>query len=157
MRATRTRIQAGFTLLEILVVLTIAALLLVVVPPMLNGSMESAEFKSSVRDLAAGMRLARSSAIVENRSVAVILDVKDRSFQITDSGEIRHFPQDLSVTLNTASSEMIDENRGAIRFFPDGSATGGSVVLQAKNQALEVSVDWLTGRISISDKEGVST
>lgn len=145
--------ETGFTLLELLVVLTIAALLLALVPPLLSGSMDSAQFRSSARDVAAGLRVARSTAIVENRSVALVMDVEQRSFRLEGEPKVRQLPQDVSITLNTAESELHNDHVGGIRFFPDGSATGGSVVLEAGGRALAVKVDWLTGRVLIEDAE----
>jgi general secretion pathway protein H len=42
-----------------------------------------------------------------------------------------------------------DEAAGSIRFFPDGSSTGGRVMIAAGNEKLSVDVNWLTGRVSI--------
>jgi general secretion pathway protein H len=39
---------------------------------------------------------------------------------------------------------------GAITFAPDGSSSGGRVVLRAGANAVTVLVDWLTGRVSIT-------
>ena len=58
----------------------------------------------------------------------------------------------LELKLYTAQSEIVDDRRGAIRFYPDGSSTGGRVTVAAGERRLLVDVDWLTGRVSI--KEG---
>ena len=47
---------------------------------------------------------------------------------------------------------MIDETRGGIRFFPDGSSTGGYIALADDKTEYRVKVDWLTGHISIADR-----
>jgi general secretion pathway protein H len=64
----------------------------------------------------------------------------------------RVLPERLELKLYTAQSEVRDERHGAIRFYPDGSSTGGRVTLAAGERKLLVDVDWLTGRVSI--KEG---
>ena len=38
-----------------------------------------------------------------------------------------------------------------IRFFPDGSATGGRVRLARDNRQYVVVVDWLTGSVSLEE------
>ena len=43
---------------------------------------------------------------------------------------------------------MTGENAGGIRFFPDGSSTGGSVLLSVDERKWYVTVGWLTGEIS---------
>ncbi|HPQ94516.1 MAG TPA: GspH/FimT family pseudopilin [Thiolinea sp.] len=50
--------------------------------------------------------------------------------------------------LNTAASEVSGAT-GSVRFFPDGSSTGGSVELEANGQAFKINIEWITGRVSI--------
>jgi hypothetical protein len=40
---------------------------------------------------------------------------------------------------------------GAITFAPDGSSSGGRVVLVAGANAVAIVVDWLTGRVSVAN------
>jgi general secretion pathway protein H len=40
-------------------------------------------------------------------------------------------------------------NVGEIRFFPDGSSTGGEITLAGGNAHRYVQVDWLTGRVAV--------
>ena len=40
----------------------------------------------------------------------------------------------------------------SIRFFPDGSSTGGHISLIEGKTEYRVNVDWLTGRIAIEDR-----
>ena len=57
----------------------------------------------------------------------------------------------LRLGLDTARSELIDAASGQIRFFPDGSSTGGRITLTMQAQQAQVTVDWLTGQIAIAD------
>ena len=38
-----------------------------------------------------------------------------------------------------------------IRFSPDGSATGGAVVLGGGTHRIGITVEWLTGRVTMAD------
>jgi general secretion pathway protein H len=60
-------------------------------------------------------------------------------------------PGDLHLQLLTAESEIVNEDRGAIRFFADGGSTGGRVTLSAGERAYVVDVSWLTGRVTVHD------
>ena len=62
-------------------------------------------------------------------------------------------PPEIRLTLLTARREQIDETRGNIRFFPDGTSTGGAVRLLRDDRAYEVAVDWFDGRVSINETE----
>ncbi|PIV82132.1 type II secretion system protein GspH, partial [bacterium CG17_big_fil_post_rev_8_21_14_2_50_64_8] len=60
-------------------------------------------------------------------------------------------PEKIEVALFTAQSELMDAKTGAIRFYPDGSSTGGRVTLSRGERKYRVDVDWMTGRVKILD------
>lgn len=146
------RAQRGFTLLELLLVLVIAAAGYAMVVRFSSGGVSGVELKSAARAVAAGLRDARGTAIARQESAALTLDLEHRSMEVSGGGRARSLPQRLDVKLYTAQSEIVDDKRGAIRFYPDGSSTGGRVTLASGERKLLVDVDWLTGRVSI--KEG---
>lgn len=148
----RRRPETGFTLLELLLVLVIAASGYALVVRFTSGGVSGAELKSAARAVAAGLRDARGTAIATQESTALTLDLEKRSMEVGGGRRPRSLPQRLELKLYTAQSEIVDEKHGAIRFFPDGSSTGGRVTLAAGERTLLVDVDWLTGRVSI--KEG---
>jgi general secretion pathway protein H len=144
--------ERGFTLLELLLVLVIAAASYALVVRFNAGGVSGAELKSAARAVAAGLRDARGTAIASQESAALTLDLEHRSMEVSGGRRSRALPQRLDVKLYTAQSEIVDDKRGAIRFYPDGSSSGGRVTLAAGERKLLVDVDWLTGRVSI--KEG---
>ncbi len=141
----------GFTLIELLAVLFIGALvyaLLLGVP--LRGT-STADLKSSARTLASGLRQAQSTAMATRRDATLTLDLESREFAVTGAEGMRALPKDLELKLYTAQTEAVSERKGAIRFYPDGSSTGGRITVAAGERKYEVDVDWLTGRVSIGD------
>jgi general secretion pathway protein H len=147
-----SRRSRGFTLLELLLVLVIAAASYAMVVRFSGGGVSGAELRSAARAVAAGLRDARGNAIARQESSALTLDLEHRSMEVSGGRRARLLPQRLELKLYTAQSEIVDEKHGAIRFFPDGSSTGGRVTLASGERKLLVDVDWLTGRVSI--KEG---
>lgn len=139
---------AGFTLLELLAVLLILALVTALVVPSLGGG-ASVEIKSAALSLAAGLRQTRNHALNENRPAVLALDVNKREFQLPGEPRARKLPQEIEISLFTARSERLDEYRAGIRFFPDGSSTGGRITLTTDAMRYLVDVDWLTGRVSV--------
>ena len=119
--------RRGFTLLELLVVLTIAAGIAVLAMPQLSNAITLFELKSGGRQLASALQAARGRAIARDGEVAVIVDVQKRMYRTTGVTEVRPLSADLSLTLETAGSDVLNEQVGAIRFFPDGSSTGRSL------------------------------
>jgi general secretion pathway protein H len=141
----------GFTLLEILVVLAVMVMILTVVPPMLGGGMTGAELKSAARSIAAGLNQARSQAISRQREATLNVNVDSKIFQVSGVAREYHLPAKAEVKLDTARSELASEGVGAIRFFPDGSSTGGRITVSRGEQQYRVDVEWLTGRVRILD------
>jgi general secretion pathway protein H len=145
--------QRGFTLLEILVVLVIGVLLVTLVPPLLSGLSGAAELRGAARQLAAGLRNARNDAITRQREAVLTLDLAQHRFGVTGDPRPIELPDSVALKLHTAQAELIDGATGNIRFFPDGSSTGGHITVSGPKFAYRVNVDWLTGAIAIVEQE----
>jgi general secretion pathway protein H len=143
--------EKGFTLLELLVVLVILALAVTVSAPLLSGGKDKADFKASVQTVVTALREARSLSLITGRSQALVVDVERSAVRIGDVGRAAGLPKSVRLSLITVAQERIDRGDGAIRFFPDGSSTGGRVSLLQGTRRSDVNVDWLSGRISVSD------
>jgi len=147
------RYPAGFSLIELLVVLAIAALILAVAPPMLSNAMPGLQLKSTARQLASGLRYARDRAVAGRSEVNFTVDLEARTVTVTNREAVIGIPDSLEVSLVTAASELVNETLGHIRFYPDGTSTGGRVTVSYKGNGYDVDVDWLTGRVSIDAAE----
>lgn len=143
---------AGFSLLELLIALILLIAAFTLAPPLFNRGLSSAEFKQSVRLVAAALRSTQSQAIAHNQEKRFILDVEKRSFSIGEDGSPNELPSALTLKLKTAESEKISESIGGIRFFPDGSSTGGAITIGIDGSAQILSVDWISGKITINDE-----
>jgi general secretion pathway protein H len=141
----------GFTLLELLVVLALATLMIGIVPAMMLGSLPGAEAKGAARHVAAGLRYARSQAITQQQEIAFVLDVEQRRYQISPSNRQYQLPGRLSISMITGQSELAGHATGTIRFFPDGSSTGGRITLAYDAREYRVDVNWLTGEVAVHD------
>ncbi|HSS65383.1 MAG TPA: GspH/FimT family protein [Gammaproteobacteria bacterium] len=138
----------GFTLLELLVVLVLlTGITALVAPAFLKGG--GVDVQAASRNLAAGLRRARSQAIQANAMTAVSVDVERREFALSFEDRPRRLPGDIELSLYTARSAVESESRGAIRFFPDGGSTGGRITLKRGPRRIHVDVDWLGGRVRI--------
>jgi len=150
--AAPRRASAGVTLLELLIVLSIMAIIAAMVLPLFGGSgVSTAELKSAARQVAAGLRVARSEALATRQETRVVLDLQQRTFRIDRNPYVHALPRPIEVKLFTAQSDLVNERVGAIRFFPDGGSNGGRVTLAAGERKYNVDIDWLTGRVAILD------
>lgn len=66
-----------------------------------------------------------------------------------DKDSERQLHQTVQAKINTTSAEVGNTQQAGIRFYPDGSSTGGSVDLTYNQQTYKVNVEWVTGRVSI--------
>jgi general secretion pathway protein H len=138
---------AGFTLVELLVVISIMAALIGLALPAFNRVMPGASLRAQAAETAGLLREARSRAIRDDASLAVTLDIGDRTISIP--GRRHRLPSGMGVTLLTGSTE-ITRGGGRILFHGDGTSTGGRLRLITDDNHVDVLVDWLTGRIAIA-------
>jgi general secretion pathway protein H len=142
--------EAGLTLIEILIVLGIIAIVTSIAIPVING-VSNAEMRSAARQLASGLRLARSEAVAERRETFLVIDLAGRRFKVDHDGREYKLPRNVELKLFTAQKDLVDDKVGSIRFYPDGGSNGGRITLGAGDRKYEVDVDWLTGRVAILD------
>ena len=138
---------AGFSLIELMMVMMLVVALFGLVGASISRSLKGAELRNEVREVIAGMRHTRGQAIVKRTETVFLVDADARTWQAVGR-EPEPLPDGLDITLTTARSELTGENAGGIRFYPDGSSTGGSVLLSVDERKWYVTVGWLTGEIS---------
>jgi len=143
--------QRGVTLLELLIVLAIMALVAGIALPLLGNGVSTTELRSSARQLAAGLRAARTEALAQRRETFLVLDVAGKRFKVDQDPREHKLPAGIELKLFTAQNDLVDATTGAIRFFPDGGSNGGRITVAAGTRKYEVDVDWLTGRVAILD------
>lgn len=142
--------MAGFTLLELLAVLVIAGLIYAVLLASPFGRASAGDLKSAARTLASGLRQAQTVAITTRRDALLTVDVESREFRVGDL-EPHHLSDHVDLKLYTAQQEVASERVGSIRFYPDGSSTGGRITVSSGERKYLVDVDWITGRVSINE------
>ena len=151
---------AGFTLLELLVVLAIAGLLLTLVPPAVSAVVPGVKLKVAARELAVTFRDARSQAIHRNTTVNMTFELEPARYEIAN-GTPHHFPDgiqiaflDTNATMSTRSSSSLDirpAKKYRLRFYPDGSSSGAAIRLANRDTYYIVDVSWLMGRVTVSE------
>jgi general secretion pathway protein H len=148
----------GFTLLELLVVLTIAALLTALVPPLYSNAVPGAKLKTTTRDFAIALREARSSAIARSSQIDLRLLADPPSYAVGSDAAVR-LPQGVVITAydylasdhaSLRDSRLLTDDEILIRFFPDGSSNGAAVKLAIASTAYRVDVSWMMGDIRVS-------
>jgi general secretion pathway protein H len=151
-RVARHRVRSrGVSLLELLIVLMIIGFVSAIVIPMVSGGVSNSELRSAARQLASGLRLARSEAVSQRRETFLVVDLAGRRFKVDRDAQEHALPRNMELKLYTAQKDLIDASTGSIRFYPDGGSNGGRITLGSGDRKFEVDVDWLTGRVAILD------
>ncbi len=136
---------AGFTLLELLVVITIVGLASAIAIPLLNGrSSDNVRLRVAADAFTGAVRATRASAI-EHDSQAVLMIDLDRHTLTSPALLPRNFASEISAELTVAEPERVSRSRGGIRFYPDGTSTGGNLQLSLHGREIRICVSWLTG------------
>ena len=136
-------------MIELMVALVIMAMAYALVAPQISSGVSATELKASARQLAAGLRKARSDAVAHRRETVMTVDVEGHQFQLSGDPQIYKLPKDVAVKLFTAQSELVNGTAGSVRFFPDGGSTGGRISVSARARNYDVDINWLTGQVII--------
>ena len=119
------------------------------ISPMLEaGEGGSTGLDEAAARLADGLRATREEAILQQQERVFAVDVNKRAFA-SSTAEFVPFDPALDISLLTAKSELIGESTGGIRFFPDGSSTGGRIGLRLLGDRAAVNVRWSTGAVTL--------
>jgi general secretion pathway protein H len=147
-RSLRARAQRGFTLIEILIVVTLVAALSVMLMATIGGGMDGLRMRSATKSIASELRHARAQAMAKGEVQRFVINPAERRWTGTEnrSGEL---PKKMSVVFTGARELQPSKGEGAIVFFEDGASSGGRIQLKQGKAAWNIDVAWLTGEVSL--------
>lgn len=146
--ATGRRV-AGFTLLELLVVMAIVTLLAAALPAALNRSLPGRRVAVTTDRLVAGVRDAQAASVLSGQPVT--LELQSRGFAFSHrAARAGSFAASTRVVLTDTEGRPARE----ITVFPDGSAQGGRFEIVDGPHRRTVIVSPLTGRVFVDRTRG---
>ncbi|PDT87487.1 type II secretion system protein GspH [Bradyrhizobium sp. Y36] len=134
----------GFTILELLVVLAIMALGLALAPPLIGRTADRLRLESAQAALLNALKATRAAAIMRSTEASLVIDLKERTFR-SPVLPVTTLPAKVELALKVADFEATDKSHAEIRFYPDGSSTGGDLTLKLEDRIARLCVNWLTG------------
>ncbi|GAA4793467.1 type II secretion system protein XpsH [Lysobacter hankyongensis] len=152
LRMRRPRIARGFTLLEILVVVTLIAALSLILVGAMTGGMDGLRMRSAAKELVAELRFARAQAIATG-TVQTFSIVPAQRTWTGAKGRHGDLPKAFEVVFTGVRQVQSKEGEGVILFFEDGASTGGQIQLRRDNAAWNIDVTWLTGEVALRRNE----
>lgn len=133
--------QRGFTLFEMLVVILLISLAVGVLGLGARQAVQAANERRVVGQMVDALRTTRAGAIVSGRAARTEFDLQRLTFQAP--GRAPHaWPPSLQVSLHTA-----EQLASAVEFYPDGSSTGGNLLLANGSRRWRIDIGWLTGSV----------
>jgi general secretion pathway protein H len=140
----------GFTLIEVVAVVALIALAMTLAAVGASRGLSSARIQAAGQDLVAALRYTRGQAMVTRAEQVMEIDLENRTYTAPKRSAVT-LPGDMEIRLLTAAQELTGNRQGRVRFFPDGSSTGGRIKLVDGQRAWDIEISWLTGEIRLRE------
>ena len=142
--------RAGFTLLELVVVLFFITVITGLSTVFFSGSLPSVRIMSTAREMSATMKHAQSLARINNEKQIITIDLDTKRYGI-EGYATREIPRDTQIKILDPFSGEILKGKYRLVFPVMGNAGGGVVVLWNNRKKLSIWTDPIAGsRISES-------
>ena len=145
MRATSVTGNRGFTLLELLVVLTILVLIAAAWPLASSRVFAAQHLRNEAQRLAGAIRVAQMTARTTGVPQELTISQEGRAYQI--SSETHELTQGVTLRIRAESQ---DTPHARFLLFPDGSASGAMLVISLQKHIATLRVLPVTGRLELS-------
>ncbi|MCU7921984.1 MAG: prepilin-type N-terminal cleavage/methylation domain-containing protein [Candidatus Thiodiazotropha sp. (ex Dulcina madagascariensis)] len=145
----------GFTLIELMLVLVVLALLVTLTPPLFEKAFPALKLKAAARDLAQEIRYVQQTAILTGRPMQVRFNLQTHAYQSdqVNGGEVRALPEGIRFVTRDGPMPAEDRQRLILVFYPDGSSSGGLLLLDNGGRRFAITVDWLTSRVAVNEHD----
>lgn len=141
--------RRGFTLVELVLVILLIAVMTAIAAGVIRGGLGSARVRAASKDLVAALRHTRALALVKGEAQVLTLDVEKRAYRAAGRDWVE-LPGEMELSMLTATQEQLDDSTGRIRFYPDGSSTGGNIELRRGEAMWRIDIAWLTGEVRMN-------
>jgi general secretion pathway protein H len=144
----------GFSLLELLLVLSLLGISTLIVLPALDKGLKQREAKQSALGLAAVARDLRRRAIYEGTLQRLVLNSVENSYHALSREKV-FLPADAKI-VKVRGGELTGEESRQFLFFPNGSLLGGEISLVGSGEGTSytIELDSLSGRVMVRRGEG---
>ncbi len=153
--------EGGITLIELVVVMSIIAVMGVCLAPAIGEWLDNFRIRQAARDIASTLQRAKIKAISSCHECRVVLDANTETYQLQqgnltqnstswDSEENRQVPRNVDIVKDATG---FGTTKGNIQFNPNATSTNGSIFIEnAKGKRYRIIILGSTGRVRM--KEG---
>ena len=139
----------GFSLLEVIVVLAIAASVMALVLPNIWRKPPDIALRTTAIEMASMLRAVRAVAVRQNGDGTFLIDTVARTYWSDMYPTPRVIPASISVNAELPARARLTATTGRYRFHPDGTASGGSITLIEGDKTATIAIDSQTGNAEV--------
>ena len=158
--------RAGFTLIELIIVLVIIGIASGIVGIMIGRGSEGLEMKTVTKEISSVLRYARNHSVSEKRIYCLVINKDEGAVRLyaheveTGNGEgnegdneeeemlpviDRPLPADLLISIDDDDSDVL-----YMEFFPQGNSSGGTIKLENESGLnFFIDVNRITGKVEV--------
>lgn len=141
------RTNDGYTLTELMVVMTILTVLAGTMPSVVTAVLPSARLRTSVSETITFLEHARQHSSVSGESVNVTIASGTKG--VTLQADHQQRPLSISRGINLDYQPQFSEKtQTEIHFYADGTSSGGTLTFDSKVGTETLTLHWLTGHVS---------
>jgi prepilin-type N-terminal cleavage/methylation domain-containing protein len=146
----KERKRNGFTLLEVIIVLTLVVLILGLTTIYFAGFLPGVKFNATGREISAVIRHARSLARMNVQTERLIFDLDEKTYGF-EGKDARTIPPHVLITITDPVFGEILHGKYRFVFYPSGAMEGGAISLTGGKKKMRIYLDPITGVVAIKN------
>lgn len=177
MSAVKRFCPAGFSLIEMLLVLALIALITAFLAPSVSKSLTNARLTTAAKKTVVIINYARTQAVSQKKLFWVVIDRETNRLAVVSQAldrqkkqatqekgsdlpqlftKVYAYPDEVMIEKVVGGIEELSDSQSVFLFYPNGSSSGGEIVLKAKNaRSFLITIDPImsTAKIESNGKE----
>ena len=161
MLSARKNISAGFTLIEIMVVVAIIGLVAAMGMQSIIRAVQKEGMRKALSDVQDVCFTARQRAIISKQKTAVVIHPADGTFSVEGAAAGAASPGKVAAStlpdgihfamLDIFRQDYLESEWAKIFFYPDGTCDETVIVLLGRGESEKITLDYATGTPIVSD------
>ena len=138
--------EKGFTLLEVIIVITLVVLILSFTTLFFGNALPGARLNSAARELSAMMRYAKILAQNNGEPQTVLINLDTGRYGI-EGIQTRNIPEGINIRVTDPVTGEVSRGNYAVLFHESGIAEGGTITLWNAKRTLNIEIDPIVGSV----------